>query len=200
MNFGDRLLGWLPWLLATIVIAGIVHVVSILAMPVLATEDAYARIERVAPLHKLTVLAGKPAAMKLLPFEDPATAVAVCRFDLTRGPVRLRGKLDGNGLTLLSFRNRFGTSFYAMTDRGTSRGSLDVVVVTRVQLEAKEADDPEDELPSELRLVSPTMQGLVMLRALAPEKGFYPQAVASLKAIECKLEQSPASGSSTEGI
>ena len=194
MSFGDRILGWLPWIFATFIIAGIVHLVSIMAMPRLATEDAFARIARVAPLHSISILAGKPAAMKLLPFEDPATAVAVCRFDLNQGPLRLRGKLSGDGLTLMSFRNRFGTAFYSMTDRGTSRGLLDVVVVTRAQLEAKEADDPEDELPSELRLVSPTMQGLVLLRALAPEKGNYPKAVAGLKAITCELEPQPAGG------
>jgi uncharacterized membrane protein len=199
MSFGDRLLAWLPWIFATFIIAGIVHLVSILAMPRLATEDAFARIARVAPLHRLTILAGEPAAMKLLPFEDPATAVAVCRFDLSMGPLRLRGKLAGDGLTLMSFRNRFGASFYAMTDRGTSRGSLDVIILTRSQLEAKEADDPEDELPSELRLVSPSIQGLVMLRALAPEKGFYPQAVEGLKAITCKLESQPGSGTNEQG-
>ena len=191
MSFGDRLLGLLPWLLATFIIAGIIHIVSILAMPKLAPEDAFARIARTSPLHQLTILAGKPAAMKALPFEDPATAIAVCRFDLRQGPVRLRGKLPGDGLTLMSFRNRFGTSFYAMNDRGTSRGSLDVVIVTADQLEAIRANDPEDDIPSELRLVSPTLQGLALLRALAPEKGFYPEAVSRLKTISCTLEKQP---------
>lgn len=186
MSFGDRLLGWLPWLLATFIIAGIVHIVSILAMPRLAPNDAFARIAAVAPLHSMTILAGKPAAMELLPFEDPATAIAVCRYDLRQGPVRLRGKLSGDGLTLMSFRNRFGNAFYTMNDKGTSRGTLDVVLVTRAQLETLEANDPDDELPSELRLVSPTLQGFSLLRALAPEKGHFPDAVKRLQAIECR--------------
>jgi len=192
VSFGDRFLGWLPWILAALIIAGIVHLTSILAMPRLATEDAFARIARVAPLHKLTILAGKPDAMKLLPFEDPSTAVAVCRFDLTQGPLRLKGKLVGDGLMLMSFRNRFGAAFYSMTDRGTSRGTLNVVVVIQSQLEAIEANDPEDETPSELRLTSPTLKGLVILRSLAPEKGDYPRAVEELKSIACLLEPAPA--------
>lgn len=199
MNLGDRILGWLPWIFATLIIAGIVHLVSILSMPQLASEDAYARISRVAAPHQLTILAGKPAAMKMLPFEDPATAIAVCRFDLKNGPLRLRGKLAGDGLTLLSFRNRFGTAFYSMNDRGTSRGSLDVIVLTQAQLEALEANDPDDELPSELRLVSPTSEGLVLLRAFAPEKGFYPEAVKRLKEITCTLEDKPAAAAGAQG-
>lgn len=191
MNFGDKVLGWLPWLLATAIIAGIVHIVSILAMPRLAPNDAFARIAGAAPLHKLAILAGKPAAMELLPFEDPATAVAVCRYDLRQGPIRLRGKLSSEDLTLMSFHNRLGTAFYAMNDRGTSRGTLDVVLVTRAQLETLEANDPEDELPSELRLVSPSLQGFALLRALAPEKGQYPDAIERLKTIQCRLDPLP---------
>ena len=30
-------------------------------------------------------------AARLLPYEDPAMAMAVCRFDISQGPLRLRG-------------------------------------------------------------------------------------------------------------
>ncbi len=188
MNLRERLLQLLPWFLATLIVAGIVHIGSILAMPRLATEDAFARVARVAPLHKMTILSVAQGKPNLFPFEDPATVQAVCRFDLRTGPLRLRGKLSGEGLTLISFRNRFGTAFYAMNDRGTSRGDLNVVVVTRAQLEEIEANDPEDELPSELRLVSPSLEGFVLLRALAAERSLYPAAMQRLLAISCQKE------------
>ena len=186
MSFRDRLIGAIPWLLATAIVAGIVHIVSILAMPRLASDDAFARMARNAPLHGLTLLPRKAIAVGLLPFEDPATALAVCRFDLRDGPVRLHGKLSGDGLLLLSFRNRYGVSFYAMNDRGASRGDLEVVIVTRQQLEEIEANDPEDEIPSELRLQAPSLEGFVLLRTLATEPGHYPKAVDSLKKITCR--------------
>ena len=89
----------------------------------------------------------------------------------------------------MSFRNRFGTAFYAMTDRGTSRGQLDVVIANRTQLDAIEAEDSEDEVPSDLRLLSPSAEGFVMLRALALEPGQRATAEARLKAISCEIEQ-----------
>ena len=68
---------------------------------------------------------------------------------------------------------------------------LDVVLVTRAQLDAIEAQDPEDETPLDLRLIAPSLQGFVMLRALALEPGQRAGAEARLKSISCQTEKSP---------
>ncbi len=193
MNWRFRLMGWAPWIAATFVIAGLVHIISILSMPLLATRDAYARLEAVTPLNTLAILDNRSNGGELLPYEDPATVMAVCRFDLSAGPLRLRANLAGDGLTLMSFRNRFGAAFYAMTDRGTSRGRLDVVIATRSQLDSIEAQDAEDEVPSDLRLLAPSLQGFVMFRALSLEPGQRKVAEAQLRAIACATEQEPRS-------
>lgn len=188
-NFGDRITGWLPWLLAIVILAGIVHIVSVLAMPRLAEQDSWQRLGRVAPLHKLTPVQPRTQERTLLPYEDPATELAVCRFDLARGVTRLRANLSGDGLVLLSFRSRFGTAFYSLNDRGTSRGRLDVVIGTGAQIENIQSRDPEDEIPSELRLVSPTDQGFVLIRVFVPEPGLRAEATKRLGAINCQLEK-----------
>jgi len=193
MNRSDRILGWLIWISATAIIAGIVHIVSILAMPRLAPNDAFARLASMAPPHTLTFVADSQKGQSVLPFEDPATVIAVCRFDLAEGPMRMRGKVSGGAPVLLSFRNRLGTVFYSMNDRAATRGELDIVVATPQQLRQIEADDPEDDLPTELRLPSPTREGFVLLRALATEPGKFPLAVASVKAISCASERLPTS-------
>ncbi len=191
MNWAFRLTGWAPWVAATFVIAGLVHIISILAMPLLAPQDAFGRLAEATPLGRLVILDNGPPGKELLPFEDPATIIAVCRFDLAQGALRLRSNFDGEGLVLMSFRNRFGTAFYAMTDRGTSRGRLDVVVATRAQLDAIEAQDSEDEVPSDLRLLAQLPEGFVMLRALSPEPGQRADAAARLKMITCGAEKAP---------
>jgi len=188
MNWAFRLTGWVPWIIGTCVIAGLVHIVSILSMPMLAPQDAFAKLSGVTPLNRLAILDNGPPGQEVLPYEDPATVIAVCRFDLAEAPLRLRGNFDGEGLVLMSFRNRLGTAFYAMTDRGTSRGRLDVVIATRAQLEAIEAQDSEDEVPSDLRLNAPSREGIVMLHALALEPGQRADAEARLKAISCQPE------------
>lgn len=184
-----RISGWTPWFAGIFVIAGLVHIASVLAMPMLAPVDAFARLANATPLGQLVILDNGEPGKELLPYEDPAAVIAVCRYDLSKGAIRLKANFDGEGLVLMSFRNRFGTAFYAMTDRGTSRGQLDVVIANRTQLDAIEAEDSEDEVPSDLRLLSPSAEGFVMLRALALEPGQRATAEARLKAISCEIEQ-----------
>ncbi len=186
--------GWLPWIAGALVIAGLVHIISILAMPLLAPVDSFARLSAVTPLGRLVILDNGSSGKEILPFEDPAVIISVCRFDLSQGALRLRANFDGEGLVMISFRNRFGSAFYAMTDRGTSRGRLDVVVATRAQLDAIEAQDTEDEVPLDLRLLAPSQEGFVMLRALSLEPGQRADAEARLKAISCRFETSQGAG------
>lgn len=183
-----RFAGAAPWLVAMFIIAGLVHILSVLAMPRLAERDAYARFAEIAPVNQLRLISPDEAA-RLLPYEDPAMAMAVCRFDLSQGPLRLRGNLAGGGLLLLSFRDRLGRAFFAMTDRGTSRGRLDVIIATRAQLDAIEAQDEEDETPAELRLPARGATGFILLRALARESGAMEEVRQRLGALSCASEK-----------
>jgi len=188
MSLRETFISNLPWIAGAAIIAGITHLTSILAMPYLAPKDAFARLEPAAPLNKLAVLPQGVPGQTLMPFEDPALVAGVCRYDLNVAPLRLRGALSGDGLLLFSFHNRFGTTFYSMTDKGALRGRLDVLVLTPEQLEAVEAFDPEDELPQELRLVAPTKEGFVLIRSLSPERGNLAEAKARLAQVGCEAE------------
>lgn len=183
--------GWAPYLIATLMVAGIVHIVSVLAMPRLAPRDAFARISALAPLHQMTLLNPVAPGSSVLPFEDPATALGVCRYDLSQGPLELKANLEPEQLILFSFNSRFGDVFYSMTDRVAAHGRLDVLVLTPDQLDDYEANDSGDELPKELRIVAPSMRGFVFLRAMAPQPGDMPAARASIAAIACGQTQAP---------
>ena len=70
--------------LAFTVIAGvllglIVHLVSVLALPRIATQDAYSRLTPITKLNAVSMLPPADPANTLMPFLDPAFAVAVCR-------------------------------------------------------------------------------------------------------------------------
>jgi uncharacterized membrane protein len=186
-------IGFLPWLMATLMIGGIVHIVSILLMPGLAPRNSFARIAEVAPLHKMVVLPRTTPQQSFVPFEDPAMALGACRFDLGEGALRLRGTLSPDGLMLFSLHQRDGRSFYSMTDRGAARGKLDVLILTQPQLDEVEANDNEDELPEDLRIVSPDRQGYVLVRALAEQPGDFADAEARIAGISCSSEREPQS-------
>jgi uncharacterized membrane protein len=190
-RFGDFLLGLLPYALGIVCVAGVVHILSIFIMPRVAVRDAYARVAALAPLYRTTLV---PAATRdAMPFEDPATQVGLCRYDLSQGPLLLTGTMVPDALMLFSFHARYGQVFYSMTDRGASRGRLDVLVLTPSQLEDVEAQEADDELPKELRIVSPTLQGFVVFRALAEQPGDMPDAARRVSAIGCSLANVPRS-------
>ena len=187
-RFLERLLGVLPWALAIVVLAGITHIVSILIMPRVAPRDSFARVAEIAPLGRVTLVDGESDALAA-PFEDPALARGVCRYDLRDGAIRLRGALAPESLMLFSFHSRFGDVYYSMTDRSATRGRLNVLVLTRAQLDAVEEGDNEDELPSELRIVSPTREGFVLMRALAEYPYEKEDARRRVASIGCGLEK-----------
>jgi len=178
----------LPWIAGCLVVAGIVHIASIFIMPQLAPRDAFARMAAAAPLHRQTLLpATAPGTGG--PFDDPAFAQGVCRYDLAQGPVRVRATLPPDALMLMSFHGRQGQIYYSMTDRSATRGKLDVLLVTRRQLDVVEANDPEDELPQDLRIITPTLEGFLLFRALAEFPGEMADARKRVQSIFCGLDK-----------
>jgi uncharacterized membrane protein len=182
-------------LVGSALVAGIVHIVSILTMPLFAPDDAYTRIASLAPVGTIHLLPKSVPGQEVLPYTDPASAMAVCRFDLTMAPLRIRTKTVSDGFLSVSFHDRRGSVFYAVTDKAATRGAIEVVVFTPAQLEAAEAADTEDEQPRELRVTAPSLTGFVMFRALALRPSAYSEVEDQLKAIACEVERTAASSS-----
>ena len=187
------------WTLAIGAIAGATHLVSILAMPRLAPQDAYARVAAVAPTNRVALLpegwgAQSPSPAGLFPrsaapFEDPALVRGVCLYDLAKGPVRLIANPEPERLLLLSFHSRRGDVYYSMTDRSATRGHLEALLFSPEQQDDVEANDSDDELPRELRIVSPTPQGMAIISALAETAGAKADARARVAGVVCGLDR-----------
>jgi uncharacterized membrane protein len=173
--------------LAGLILGGIVHLVSVLALPSLATRNADTRLAALAGRHELAIVPAAAEGQQTVPFRDPATALAICRFDLGNGPVRVKAS-PGGAFMAIAFHAPTGGVFYALTDRSAARGTMEALIVTQAQLDALQANDPEDEPVRELRLVSPQKTGFVTFRTLALEPGLYPEAEALLKTARCAPE------------
>jgi uncharacterized membrane protein len=65
---------WLLWLLAGLVLGGIVHLAMVLYLPRAATRDAYARLEPMTPVNSFVPLPAPTANGSVVPFMDPAFA------------------------------------------------------------------------------------------------------------------------------
>lgn len=199
MNIQDRYLDLIPWALATILIAGIVHIVSVLLMPTVAPRDAFARLVDVAskadPAQGVVLLPPMAPGAETLPFEDPSLAEAVCVYDLSKGLLRVRATADGEDFLGLSFHASAGRIYHAMTDRSAIKGKIDIVVGDARQIGALEADDEGDAPPQEVRLTAPTKRGFVLFRSLAKRASDQERARGRLATVKCeRFEPAKAKG------
>lgn len=173
-------------IIAGVVLGLIVHLVSVLALPRIATQDAYSRLTPMTNLNSVTPLPLADPANSPMPFMDPAFAMAICRYDLSDGPIKLRVPVS-QAYTSVSFYTRNEIAYYAINDRSAGRKVIELDLMT----ESQHKDLPEDEevtAADRLIIDSPSTTGLILLKALAPEPGLMQQAQASLAAATCAVQ------------
>lgn len=71
------------------VLSGLIHIFAILATPFFANQKIWQNLTDEIKPRQLVPLKTNEDAIKLLGKADPAMAYAVCRFDLTDGPITL---------------------------------------------------------------------------------------------------------------
>mgnify|MGYP001319184300 CR=1 FL=1 len=177
---------WLLWILGGILLGGIVHLATVLAMPRAASKDAYSRLVPITPVNAMVPLAAPTPQSSIMPFMDPAFAVAVCRYDLSSGSIKLNAPVS-EAYTSVTFYTRDSVAYYAINDRAAGRRAIELDLMTPEQ----HAQVPEEEdvtAADRLIIDSPTTTGLIVLRALAPEPDFLPMARSALAAAQCHIE------------
>lgn len=187
LTLPDRFFDFLPWAAATLLIAGIVHVVSVLLMPAVAPHAAYARVLEAAggaAREGLLVLEPSKPGAEPLPFEDPAFAEAVCIYDLSKGLLRVSAPADGEDFLAVSFHAGGGRLYHAITDRAAIKGKIDIVVGDERQMDALESASDEAP-PQEVHLTSPTKRGFVLVRSFAKRTSDYARARERLHSVTC---------------
>jgi uncharacterized membrane protein len=173
-------------IIAGVLLGGVVHLVSVLALPRIATQDAYSRLTPITKLNAVTPIPLADPSNALMPLMDPAFAIAICRYDLSGGSIKLAVPVS-QAYTSVSFYTRNEVAYYAINDRSAGRKVIELDLMT----EAQHADLPEDEdvtAADRLIIDSPTTTGLIVLKALAAEPGLMPQAQATLAASTCKVQ------------
>jgi uncharacterized membrane protein len=176
----------LLWTLGAVLLGGVVHLSTVLALPRAATQDAYSRLVPLTPVNAMMLLAAPTAEAATMPFMDPAFAAAVCRYDLSTGTLKLNAPVS-QAYTSVTFYTRNSIAYYAINDRAAGRRAIELDLMTPEQ----HADVPEEEdvtAADRLIIDSPTPTGLIVLRALAPEPGLMPMARQALAGAQCRSE------------
>ena len=124
-----------------------------------------------------------------MPFMDPAFASAVCRYDLSQGPLKLTVPVSP-AYTSVSFYTRYDVAYYAINDRAAGRRVIELDLMTTAQHDQV----PEDEdvtAADRLIVESPTPTGIIAIRAMAPEPGLMRAAQAAVAAARVRARRNP---------
>jgi len=174
----------LLWLLGGVLLGGVVHLATILILPSMATNDAYSRLAPLAPVNRVVPVPPPAPDKAAMPFMDPAFAMAVCRYDLTRAPLKFSVPIS-QAYTSVSFYTRSDIAYYAINDRAAGRRVIELDLMTAEQ----HGDLPDnEELTAADRLIveSPSRTGLIVIKALAAEPGLLASAQSTLAAAKCQ--------------
>ena len=171
------------WLLGGVLLGGIVHLTTVLWLPELATQDAYSRLWPVAPVNAVSAVPAPTPENSVVPFLDPAFAMAVCRYDLSNGPLKFSVPVSP-AYTSVSFYTRNDVAYYAINDRAAGRRVIELELMTTEQ-RAELPGDEEVTAADRLIVESPTLLGLIVIKALAPEPGLMAAARTALTAAKC---------------
>jgi uncharacterized membrane protein len=125
-----------------------------------------------------------------MPFMDPAFASAICRYDLSEGPLKLTVPVS-TAYTSISFYTRYDVAYYAINDRAAGRRVIELDLMTAAQHE-QVPEDEEITAADRLIVESPTPTGLIAIRAMAPEPGLMPAAQGAVAASRCVRQAEPA--------
>ncbi len=175
---------WTLLSIGGLLLGGIVHLATMLVLPRTATQDAYARLAPLSEVNRMAPIPEPTPQMSVVPFMDPAFVSAVCRYDLSGGPIRFTAPLSV-AYTSVTFYTRNGVAYYAINDRAAGRRTIELSLMTTEQREQLPVD--EDVTAADRLIVeSPTPIGLIVLRALVPEPAMTPAVRNSVAAAQCR--------------
>ncbi|NMA99466.1 MAG: hypothetical protein GX970_15415 [Phyllobacteriaceae bacterium] len=104
------------WLLGGLLLGGIIHLVTILAMPLLAEETVWTKVSTLDAENRMLILPqvqpGEPNPLQL----DPELSYGICRIDLSEGPAYLSGVLP-DAFWSVAIYNSNGVVTYSTTNR-----------------------------------------------------------------------------------
>ncbi|MGL4323271.1 MAG: hypothetical protein ACRCTD_04455 [Beijerinckiaceae bacterium] len=162
----------------------IIHISLIMILPFSAGEGNINRLSGL-PSHKTTIINTSKNENYLPLNSDPASVLAICPYNLASGPVRVIAG-TGDEILTISFHAFDGRVFYALSDRAAQRNVINIVLMTRLQLDEALGTDDQDDIQNDVRILSPVQRGLVVVRVLALQSSEKISAEQRASAFHCK--------------
>ena len=180
---------------AVLAVAGIVHILTIFEAPKRAPRDAFTRLAAVSPSNAMVGLQTASSSANAIPFRDPAMLSAVCRFDLSAGPLQVTLDPIDHGFLAIGMHSRRGLAFYGLNVRSSEHSRIALTLLTAAQKADDDSDGGSDQPARDLRVLAPEPQGFILVDTPAGEGGGIDLAQDNLRHVHCGAQ--PDKGSPT---
>ncbi len=173
-----------PWLIAAVFAGGIIHITAVLAVPHLATRDAWARLAHISDENQLYLL---PVADNdaPLPFLAPDIAYAFCRYDLSRDNVLVHTALD-DATWSIAVSGRRGENFSFISGAEAKRRELRLLLTPRSRLSEEVSTEHSEQGDEQIIVITPGMTGVVVIRAPLRGPSFAADTLDALQHARCE--------------
>jgi uncharacterized membrane protein len=169
--------------LTIMLVAGIVHVVTVFLVPLYVPADGWTRLARLAGSGSFGVLEDKARRRPAIPGLDPLFVHAACRIDLSDAAARLALRAPDRLWSLALFDPR-GVIVFSLNDRTATAGEMAMLVVTPEQnAQLKEA--PPEGIEETIVVESDATDLVALVRLHAPSEGARRAAREIAAAAEC---------------
>jgi uncharacterized membrane protein len=176
----------LPWVLAGLIAAGIIHILVVFAIPVLAERDAWGRLSAAMKPNTLAIADGK--TVPRLPFTSPDVATAYCLFDLSKGNLAVISPMPEAAWSL-TLSTRSGENFYLVAGADAKRPQARLLIIPHDRLPEEASTEKTEEGGEQSIIVSPSYTGIVAIRAPLRGESFRAQALEGLRKARCEFQE-----------
>jgi uncharacterized membrane protein len=174
---------WISWraVAAALLLAGIVHICATFAASVYTSGHAYQLLRDRLPANQMVMFPQQAAGRQILADLPPDMLYAMCRYDLSGGPVAVTATVLGSGWAL-SLHTPSGSNFYVLPGQPTRRTD---VSFTLAPSGVDAAPPIRRESPADTQIASPTNEGLVVLRGPLRGLAWTAETEATLRRATC---------------
>jgi uncharacterized membrane protein len=182
----------LYWVVAGLILGGILHILAVLTTPLTADETAMARIADAAPVNAATVLPPARPETQLFAYMAPDVRYVLCRFDISKDPVAVRTPLLEPSWSIALYDEN-GDNFYAITGADLQRREAELVLA--LSEDGSTALPFGNDAPTTAITVSvPSRTGLLVIRAPAGAPAREREIAQALAQVVCGVKAGLKSG------
>ena len=159
-------------------------------MPYVSKGNAWSRLEDTTKLNELAIVPQSGARANPITFMAPDVRYAICRYDLSNGPLQLRAPLP-NDLWSVALYSRYGENYYLISGRDVQSKAVNLLVVIDKTIDNEKQKEQNlaatgNAALREITISAPAKTGIIIIRAPIPKPAFAPEVSNLLEQAFCR--------------